>query len=107
MFLQHFLDMLGFTSTDIDDLWPENSRARQAAAAAAAQLQRTLQEKQRVLIRRRCLIEKLRWRMDRAAAQPRRELYQSKLEKHEHFYQALLRHVRHGQRRLRSMHLVN
>jgi hypothetical protein len=105
MFLQQFFNMLGLTRMDIDELWPENSRARKAASAA--QLQRTLQQKQQALIRRRCLIEKLRCRMDRAAAQPRRELYQSKLEKHEHFYQALLRHVRHGQRRLRSMHLMN
>jgi hypothetical protein len=103
MFLEQFLDVLGLATEDVDDLWPEDRRARKEGKTA--QLQKSLQEKKQALIRRRHAIERLRWRLEHTTKDSYRARYQEQLAMREHQYQSLLGSVRLHQRRLRRLQL--
>ena len=59
MFLEQFFDVLGLPVKNADALWPDDPFARRQARIAM--LMANLQKRQRALLRRRRLIEKLAW----------------------------------------------
>jgi hypothetical protein len=61
VFLQEFLDVLGWPLQKVDDLWPEDPVTRRQEKVA--RLSKALQQGHRALVHRRLVIERLRQRI--------------------------------------------